>query len=102
MRDIALWLSGAALAFLITAGAFLLLANLATAPSETSLTPEKTPGGSGHTIVDLKLDRGQLALHADGREDISRRDRQRAFQVRPFALQAAWHETSPGHPRTGA
>ena len=61
MRDIALWLSGAALAFLITAGAFLLLANLATAPSETSLTPEKTPGGSGHTIVDLKLDREQLA-----------------------------------------
>jgi len=61
MRDITLWLSGAALAFLVTAGAFLLLANLATAPSETSLTPEKTPGGSGHTTVDLKLDREQLA-----------------------------------------
>jgi len=61
MKDIALWLSGAALAFLIRAGAFLLLAHLATAPSETSLTPEKTPGGSGHTIVDLKLDREQLA-----------------------------------------
>jgi len=60
MRDIVFWLSGAALAFLITAGAFLLLANLATAPSEKSLTPDKAPGGPGHT-VDLKLDTERLA-----------------------------------------
>ena len=60
MRDLVLWLSGAALAFLLTAGAFLLLANLATAPSEKSLRPDHTPGGSG-PAVDLELDRGGLA-----------------------------------------
>jgi hypothetical protein len=60
MRDIVFWLSGAALAFLITAGAFLLLANLATVPSEKSLRPDQTPGRSGHPI-DLKLDRERLA-----------------------------------------
>jgi len=60
MRDVVLWLSGATLAFLITAGAFLILANLATAPSEESLTPDKAPGGTGH-IVGLKLDTERLA-----------------------------------------
>ena len=60
MRDIVFWLSGAALAFLLTAGAFLLLANLATAPSEKSLRPNQTPVGAGHTI-DLALDRERLA-----------------------------------------
>jgi hypothetical protein len=60
MRDIVFWLSGAALAFLLTAGAFLLLANLATAPSEKNLRPDQTPGGSGSTM-DLKLDTEQLA-----------------------------------------
>ena len=60
MKDVVLWLSGAALAFLITAGAFLLLANLATAPSEKSLTPDKAPDGSGHS-VDLELDSERLA-----------------------------------------
>jgi hypothetical protein len=60
MRDIVFWLSGAALAFLVTAGAFLLLANLATAPSEKSLKPDRTPGGSEHTM-DLKLDTERLA-----------------------------------------
>ena len=60
MRDVAFWLSGAALAFLVTAGAFLLLANLATAPSEKSLHPDRTPLGSGHAI-DLQLDRERLA-----------------------------------------
>jgi len=60
MRDLVLWLSGAALAFLLTAGAFLLLANLATAPSEKSLRPDHTPGGSG-PAMDLELDRGSLA-----------------------------------------
>jgi len=60
MRDTAFWLSGAALAFLLTAGAFLLLANLAAAPSEKSLRPDQTPGGSG-PAMDLELDRERLA-----------------------------------------
>ena len=60
MRDIIFWLSGAALAFLVTAGAFLLLANLATAPSEKRLNPDQARGGSGQS-VDLILDREQLA-----------------------------------------
>jgi hypothetical protein len=59
MRDIVFWLSGAALAFLVTAGAFLFLANLAIAPSENSLNSEQASGGSGQT-VDLILDREQL------------------------------------------
>jgi hypothetical protein len=60
MRDIIFWLSGAALAFLVTAGAFLFLANLATAPSEERLNPDQARGGSGQS-VDLRLDREQLA-----------------------------------------
>ena len=64
MRDIMFWLSGAALAFLVTAGAFLLLANLATAPSEKRLNPDQARGGSGQS-VDLILDREQLASLRD-------------------------------------
>ena len=64
MRDIIFWLSGAALAFLVTAGAFLLLANLATAPSEKRLNPDQARGGSGQS-VDLLLDREQLASLRD-------------------------------------
>ena len=60
MRDIVFWLSGAALAFLLTAGAFLVLANLATAPSEKNLNPDQTRGGSSQA-VDLILDRERLA-----------------------------------------
>ena len=60
MRDIVFWLSGAALAFLVTAGAFLFLANLATAPSEKRLNPDQERGESGQA-VDLILDREQLA-----------------------------------------
>jgi hypothetical protein len=60
MRDIVFWLSGAALAFLITAGAFLFLANLATAPSEKRLNPDQARGGSGQA-VDLILNRERLA-----------------------------------------
>jgi hypothetical protein len=60
MRDVVFWLSGAALAFVVTAGAFLLLANLATTPSEKSLHPDRGPGGSGPAI-DLQLDRERLA-----------------------------------------
>jgi hypothetical protein len=64
MRDMIFWLSGAALAFLVTAGAFLLLANLATAPSEKRLNPDQARGGSGQS-VDLILDREQLASLRD-------------------------------------
>ena len=64
MRDVVFWLSGAALAFLLTAGAFLFLANLATAPSEKRLNPDQARGGSGQS-VDLILDREQLASLRD-------------------------------------
>ena len=60
MRDALFWLSGAALAFFITAGAFLLLANLATVPSEKSLAPHPPDAGSG-AAVDLVLDAERLA-----------------------------------------
>ena len=60
MRDAIFWLSGAALAFFITAGAFLLLANLATVPPEKSLKPDPSPGGS-EPAVELVLDEGRLA-----------------------------------------
>jgi hypothetical protein len=60
MRDIIFWLSGAALAFLVTAGAFLLLANLASVPSQKRLNPDQARAGSGQS-VDLILDREQLA-----------------------------------------
>lgn len=61
MREAALWISGAALAFLLTAGAFLLLANLGTAPSEKSLGPGPRSGGSEGPNLELGLDEGQLA-----------------------------------------
>jgi hypothetical protein len=60
MRDVVFWLSGAALAFLLTAGAFLFLANLATAPSEKRLNPDQAGAGSGQA-VDLILDKERLA-----------------------------------------
>ncbi len=60
MREAALWVSGAALAFLVTAGAFLLLANLGTGPSEKSLPPDPQPARSGPAL-ELNLDEGELA-----------------------------------------
>lgn len=60
MRGIVLWISGAALAFFVTAGAFLLLANLASAPSAKSLAPGPASGGSGDTL-ELSLDEDRLA-----------------------------------------
>jgi hypothetical protein len=64
VREAVLWASGAALAFLVTAGAFLLLANLGTGPSEKSLPPDPQPAQSGPAL-ELILDEGELAsLHA--------------------------------------
>lgn len=60
MRGIALWASGAALAFFVTAGAFLLLANLATGSPGENLSPDAGPGKSG-AALDLNVDKGQLA-----------------------------------------
>ena len=60
MRDLAFWLAGAALAFFLTAAAFLLLANLATIPSEQSLAPDSPEAGS-ERAVELALDTEQLA-----------------------------------------
>ena len=60
MREAAFWISGAALAFLLTAGAFLLLANLGTGPSEKSLEPGPRSGSEGPAL-ELGLDEAQLA-----------------------------------------
>ncbi|MGH3146467.1 MAG: hypothetical protein ACRDTR_11770 [Rubrobacter sp.] len=58
MKEMALWISGAALAFLVTASAFLLLASLATVPSEKSLAPEPPSSRSG---LELDLHEERLA-----------------------------------------
>ena len=60
MREALFWISGAALAFFVTAGAFLLLANLGTGPSEESLPPDPQPAGSGPAL-ELRLDEDRLA-----------------------------------------
>ncbi len=60
MKEAVLWISGAALAFFVSAGAFLLLANLGTGPSEKSLAPEPRPARSGPAL-ELNLDEGDLA-----------------------------------------
>ena len=60
MREAAFWVSGAALAFFVTASAFLLLANLGTGPSEKSLPPDPRPAQSGPAL-ELSLDEDQLA-----------------------------------------
>lgn len=60
MRDVLFWLSGAALAFFATAGAFLLLANLSTVSSEKSLTPERANARSD-AAVELVLGTERLA-----------------------------------------
>ena len=60
MRGVVVWFSGAALAFFLTAGAFLLLANIATVPSEKSLAPEP-PDAAPQDVVELELNADQLA-----------------------------------------
>jgi hypothetical protein len=60
VKEAALWISGAAFAFFATAGAFLLLANLGTGPSERNLTPDPPPAESGPAL-ELTLNQDQLA-----------------------------------------
>ncbi|MDQ3659180.1 MAG: hypothetical protein M3338_05835 [Actinomycetota bacterium] len=64
MRGGILWALGTALAFVLTATAFLLLAGLFTTSPERSLAP---PGSSGDSnpSLDLDLDQGQLAALGD-------------------------------------
>lgn len=64
MRDAALWAAGAALAFLLTAGAFLVLANLATGPAAGPAAEDlpATPArGKPGPPLDLDLNRDRLA-----------------------------------------
>jgi hypothetical protein len=60
VKEAALWISGAAFAFLATAGAFLLLANLGTGPSERNLTPDPPPAEAGPAL-ELTLNQDRLA-----------------------------------------
>jgi len=60
VKEAALWISGAAFAFLAAAGAFLLLANLGTGPSERNLTPDPPTVGSGPAL-ELTLNQDRLA-----------------------------------------
>ena len=60
MKEAALWISGAAFAFFATAGAFLLLANLGTGPSERNLTPDP-PSAEAGPALELSLNQDQLA-----------------------------------------
>ena len=60
MKEAALWISGAAFAFFATAGAFLLLANLGTGPSERNLTPDPPPAESGPAL-EISLNKNRLA-----------------------------------------
>lgn len=59
MRGIISWVSGAALAFLLTSGSFLLLANLADDSSEESLSPTP-PSPSAGSSLSLELDEDEL------------------------------------------
>lgn len=60
MREALFWISGAAVAFLLTAGAFLMLANLGTGPAEKSLEPGPQRAQQGPDL-EMSLDEGRLA-----------------------------------------
>ena len=60
MRGAALWAAGAALAFFLTAGAFLFLANLATGPAAEDLPATPARGKPGPAL-DLDLNRDRLS-----------------------------------------
>jgi hypothetical protein len=60
VRGVISWVSAAALAFLLTAGAFLLLASLGGDPSEESLAPA-TPSEKAGPSLELLLDEDRLS-----------------------------------------
>jgi hypothetical protein len=60
MKGIAFWVLGTALAFALTAIAFLLLANLLATPTGRNVAPPAQNGRSGSPL-ELELDAGQLA-----------------------------------------
>jgi hypothetical protein len=60
VREALFWVSGAVLAFLVTAGAFLLLANLGTGSSEKSLALDPRPARPGPAL-EVDLSEGELA-----------------------------------------
>jgi hypothetical protein len=60
MRSAALWAAGAALAFFLTAGAFLFLANLATGPAAEDLPATPASGKPGPDL-NLNLNRDRLS-----------------------------------------
>lgn len=60
MRGVLSWLSGAALAFFLTAGAFLLLANAGDSRSDKSLRPDSPSAPSGPSL-ELQFPRDRLA-----------------------------------------
>lgn len=60
MREILSWIAGAFLAFLLTAGAFLLLANAGGSPSEKSLRPGPASAGSGPSL-EIQLPQERLS-----------------------------------------
>lgn len=59
MREILSWLSGAVLAFALTAGAFLLLANAGEPPSEKALRPDTRSAPSGPSL-ELQIPRDRI------------------------------------------
>jgi hypothetical protein len=63
VREALFWVSGAAVAFFITAGAFLLLANLGTGPSEKNLPADPGTDESGPDL-ELNLEEAELATLA--------------------------------------
>lgn len=60
MKSLAPWAIGAILAFLVTSGAFLLLANLGTEPSEVRLE-QRQPAPKSNSPLELGLDEERLA-----------------------------------------
>ncbi len=60
MRGLVFWISGAAFAFVVTAGAFLFLANLSSNTSEKSLSPA-TPSAASGPSLSLSLQKDQLS-----------------------------------------
>lgn len=60
MRGVLSWVAGGVLAFLLTAGSFLLLASLATGPPESSLPTRTAPERSGSSL-ELWFDQDELA-----------------------------------------